>query len=90
MERNSGRPGRGTPLAVRSPFPRRPMPPELSRAPLPDPRLRVLQVADGDPALADALRQMMWHAYCEAGRPLGPDEDGMWAWWAFGQQTTVQ
>ena len=58
--------------------------------PLPDVRLRVLAVADGDPAYADALREMMWDAYVRAGRPLGPTEDAMWVWWSYGQATTVQ
>lgn len=58
--------------------------------PISDPRLRVLQVAGGDAAFADALRAMMWDAYTGAGRPLGPDEDAMWAWWSYGQGTTAQ
>ena len=59
-------------------------------APLPDVRLRVLAVADGDPAFADALRKMMWDAYVEAGCPLGPTEEALFAWWSFGLATTVQ
>ncbi|MDT0632905.1 hypothetical protein RQM47_12445 [Rubrivirga sp. S365] len=59
-------------------------------SPLPDVRLRVLQVADGDEVYADALRTMMWDAYAEAGRPLGASEDAMWLWWSYGQATTVQ
>ena len=58
--------------------------------PVSDPRLRVLQVADGDPAVADALRAMMWDAYVGAGHPFGPDEDAMWTWWSYGQGTTAQ
>ncbi len=30
------------------------------------------------------MREMIWHAYCEAGRPLGPTEDDMFMW--FQQQ----
>lgn len=59
-------------------------------APLPDVRLRVLQVADGDEAYAAALRGMMWDAYVQAGRPFGPKEDAMFAWWSYGQATTAQ
>lgn len=66
------------------------MPTEFSVQPLPDLRLRVVQAADGDPALADAIRRMMWDAYCAAGRPFGPDEEGMWAWWSYGPQSTDQ
>lgn len=67
------------------------MPAELSRIqPLPDVRLSILQLADGDLAFADALRTMMWDAYCRAGRPFGPEEEGMWTWWLHGQQTTAQ
>ena len=57
---------------------------------LPDLRLHVLQTADGDAMLADALRQMMWDDYCRAGRPLGPTEEAMWTWWTYGQLTTAQ
>lgn len=58
--------------------------------PIPDVRLRVLEVAGGDPAFADALRAHMWRAYDEAGRPAGDDEDAMYRWWASGAATTVQ
>lgn len=54
-----------------------------------DLRLAVVRASDGDPALADALRQMLWDDYCRAGRPLGPDEDGMWAWWTFERTAQV-
>ena len=50
----------------------------------------VRQLADQDPALGSALRVMAWDAYAQAGRPLGPGENAMWAWWAYGQSTTVQ
>ncbi len=48
------------------------------------------QIEDENPMFADAMRRMLWDAYAKAGRPLGPDEAGMYAWWAFGQATTVQ
>lgn len=69
-----------------------PAPPmtESPFAPLPDLRLGVLQAAGGDPAFAAALRQILWDGYCHAGRPFGPDEDGMWTWWAYGERTTAQ
>ena len=70
--------------------PRPAMPAESSAAPLPDVRLRVLAVAGGDPHVADALRAVMWDAYVQAGRPLGPGEDAMWLWWSYGLATTVQ
>ncbi|MDT7858230.1 hypothetical protein RQM47_16395 [Rubrivirga sp. S365] len=66
------------------------MPPSPLSPPLPAPRLRVLEVADGDPAFAAALRGMMWDAYVRAGRPLGPSEDDMFTWWSYGRATTVQ
>lgn len=47
-------------------------------------------LTDQDDAFAGALRSMLWDVYLEAGRPLGPDEDAMIAWWAYGQGTTVQ
>lgn len=66
------------------------MTPDPVTAPSPtDLRLSLLRAADGDAHLAEALRQMMWDDYCRAGQPFGPDEEAMWAWWAYGQQTTA-
>ena len=48
------------------------------------------QLDDEDPMFADAMRMMLWETYSQAGLPLGPDEANMYAWWAFGQGTTVQ
>lgn len=48
------------------------------------------QLEDEDPMFAHAMRTMLWDTYVEAGQPFGADEDGMCAWWAFGQSTTVQ
>ena len=45
-----------------------------------DVRLKVVQVAGGDPHFAEALRGMMWQEYCEAGQPFGPSEEGMFLW----------
>lgn len=42
---------------------------------------RILRLADGDAAVAAQIRGMMWAEYCEAGAPLGVDEDGMYVWW---------
>ena len=50
----------------------------------------VHQLDAEDAALGQALRAMAWDAYLAAGRPLGPGEDAMWAWWTYGQGTTVQ
>ena len=44
--------------------------------------LRLIQLAGGDPAYEASLRQMIWHAYCDAGRPMGPTEAGMMDWLA--------
>ena len=51
---------------------------------------RLDAIAEETPAFANALEVMLWDAYVEAGRPLGPEEDAMLTWWAFGQGTTVQ
>ncbi|GAB5537735.1 MAG: hypothetical protein Rubg2KO_39840 [Rubricoccaceae bacterium] len=48
------------------------------------------QLDDENPLFADAMRMMLWDTYVEAGQPFGANEDGMYAWWAFGQGTTVQ
>lgn len=53
-------------------------------------RLRVLRAAGGDARQAEVFHAMMWDAYCDADRPFGPDETGMWTWWAFGQGSTGQ
>lgn len=42
---------------------------------------RILQLTDGDAALATQIRAMLWAEYCEAGAPLGMTEDGMYVWW---------
>ncbi|MDX1530911.1 MAG: hypothetical protein R3362_05235 [Rhodothermales bacterium] len=51
-----------------------------------DARLRftsdLLRAADGEPALADAFRMMLWADYCDAGAPHGVSEEGMHAWWS--------
>ena len=51
-----------------------------SKPPSEDIRLHLIQVAGGDPAFEAKLREMIWHAYCEADRPFGPTEDGMFVW----------
>ncbi len=51
-----------------------------------DIRLHLIQVASGDPAFEAKLREMIWHAYCEADRPFGPTEDGMFVWLAQQKQ----
>ena len=67
------------------------MSPAPTLAPSPtDLRLSVIRAADGDPALADALRRILWDDYCAAGRPYGPDEEGLWMWCAHGQGVTAQ
>ena len=53
-----------------------------SRLPKEDLRLRLIQVAGGNLAFEAKLREMIWHAYCEADRPYGPGEEGMFAWLA--------
>ena len=63
---------------------------DLAAAPPLDARASVRQLDAEDPALAQALRAMAWDAYLEAGRPLGAGENALWAWWTFGQGTTVQ
>ncbi len=45
-------------------------------------RLRLLRVAGGDAVLAAALRGMLWHEYCAAGRLCGASEEGMFRWLA--------
>ena len=42
----------------------------------------LLRLTGGDSALATQLRGMMWADYCDAGAPLGVNEDGMYVWWA--------
>lgn len=53
-------------------------------------RLRLLHITGGDPNQATALHAMMWDAYCDAGRPLGPDDAAMWVWWSYGAGSTNQ
>ncbi len=43
-------------------------------------RLKLIQIADGDLAFEAKLREMIWHSYCEADRPFGPTEEGMFTW----------
>lgn len=43
-------------------------------------RLRLLQVAGGDPDFAAKLCEMLWHEYRAAGCPLGVSEEGMFRW----------
>ena len=45
-----------------------------------DVRLKVVEVAGGDPHFAEALSGMIWQEYCEAGQPFGPSEEGMFLW----------
>jgi hypothetical protein len=42
---------------------------------------RILRLADGDPAFAAQIREMMWGEYCAVGAPLGRTEEGMMVWW---------
>lgn len=55
----------------------RPTEPRASRE---DVRLKLIQVAGGDPAFEAKLREMIWHSYCEADRPFGSTEEGMFRW----------
>lgn len=43
-------------------------------------RLRLLQVAGGDPDFAAKLCEMLWHEYRAAGCPLGVSEEDMFRW----------
>ena len=43
---------------------------------------RILRMADGDPAVAAQIRDMMWGEYCSSGAPLGHSEEGMMVWWS--------
>lgn len=43
-------------------------------------RLQLIQIADGDVAFEAKMREMIWHAYCEADRPCGPSEEDMFTW----------
>lgn len=62
----------------------------VSAAPVAALRLRVLRASGGDARQAEALQGMMWDAYRDAGRPLGPDDAAMWVWWAHGAGSTAQ
>lgn len=50
------------------------------KAPSIEGRLRVLQVAGGDPAFAAKLCEMLWRAYRAVGCPYGASEEGMFRW----------
>ncbi len=43
-------------------------------------RQKIIEVASGDPHLAEALRGMLWNEYCDAGQPFGPSEEAMFRW----------
>ncbi len=49
-------------------------------------RLKLMEVAEGDLTTAQMLQSMLWQAYSEADCPFGPEEDGMFLWWAYEQQ----
>ncbi len=51
--------------------------------------LRLLQVAGGDTAFAEKLRELMWQMYSEAGLPMGVSEEGMYAWWTHTQALSL-
>lgn len=51
---------------------------------------KIIQVAGGNAAFGDMLRQMMWTSYCDAGQPFGATEEGMYIWIEHQQQTTAQ
>lgn len=36
-----------------------------------------------------ALLNLAWEAYEEAGAPFGPEEEALWVWIHFGQDTTA-
>ena len=57
-----------------------------SKPPNQDIRLRLIQVAGGDPAFEAKLREMTWHVYSEADRPFGATEEGMFIWLEHQQQ----
>lgn len=48
--------------------------------------LLLLQVAGGNPAVAERLREVVWQEYCDAGRPFGPSEKAMLSWLAHERQ----
>lgn len=49
--------------------------------------LKLLQIAGGDQAFADKMRELLWQAYCDADCPFGGSEKGMAIWWAHSQNT---
>ena len=49
-------------------------------------RLKFVQIAGGDAAFGAKLREIAWHSYCEADRPFGPTEEGMFLWLEHQQQ----
>lgn len=42
--------------------------------------LKLLQIAGGDVAFADKLREMFWQEYGEADYPYGASEEGLFRW----------
>ncbi len=53
-------------------------------------RLRLLQVAGGNPDVARQMKAVMWQDYCEADQPFGASEQGMLVWMACAQRTTSE
>ena len=51
--------------------------------------LQLLGTAQGDPAIAESLRMLLWQAYQEADCPYGASEEGMFLWWDSEQQTVL-
>ncbi|MFQ5568723.1 MAG: hypothetical protein ACE5G0_03550 [Rhodothermales bacterium] len=49
-------------------------------------RLKFIQIAGGDAAFGEKLLEMAWQSYCEADRPFGPTEEGMFLWLEHQQQ----
>ncbi len=48
---------------------------------------QILQVAGGDPSVAQMLRGMLWDAYLHANCPFGSSEEGLFIWWEHQKQT---
>ena len=42
--------------------------------------LKLLQIAAGDAAFADKLREMFWQEYSDADYPYGASEEGLFRW----------
>ncbi len=51
-------------------------------------RLRLLQAARGNEAVAQQMQAMLWQDYCAADQPFGASERGMFLWAACEQHTT--